>query len=208
MGSVVEIRHAVVRHNLSIARDRNSTTSQFKSALSRLSDVLACETTRSLAGKEFEVETPLERTAGFEIMQSVGLVPILRAGLALVESHVSLLPFSKVFHLGMYRDEETALPVSYYNKLAESTPVETALILDPMLATGGSATAAIDALRTWGVTTIKLGCLIAAPEGIAAVQQFDSDVDITVCMIDQHLDANQFIRPGLGDAGDRYFGTT
>jgi uracil phosphoribosyltransferase len=207
MGNVVELHHAIVDHYLTIARDRGSTQQEFRTSFDHLGKILAVEMTRKLPGYAQGVDTPLEATQGFRLHASIALVPILRAGLALVDPFVELLPTSVVIHLGMYRNEETAEPVWYYNKLDEQVPAERALILDPMLATGGSVMAAVEALRTYGVAQVEVGCVIAAPEGIQAVQEFDADVDLTICKIDDRLDDNCYIRPGLGDAGDRYFGT-
>ena len=207
MGNVVELHHAIVDHYLTIARDRGTTQQEFRTSFDHLGQILAVEMTRKLPGDAQGVDTPLEATQGFRLHASIALVPILRAGLALVDPFVELLPTSVVMHLGMYRNEETAEPVWYYNKLDEQVPAERALILDPMLATGGSVMAAVEALRTYGVAQVEVGCVIAAPEGIQAVQEFDADVDLTICKIDDRLDDNCYIRPGLGDAGDRYFGT-
>jgi len=207
MGNVVELHHAIVDHYLTIARDRDSTQQEFRKSFDHLGQILAVEMTRDFPGDANSVDTPLEVTQGFRLHARIALVPILRAGLALVDPFVELLPTSVVMHLGMYRNEETAEPVWYYNKLDEQVPVDRALILDPMLATGGSVMAAVEALRTYGVAQVEVGCVVAAPEGIQAVQEFDADVDLTICKIDDRLDDNCFIRPGLGDAGDRYFGT-
>jgi len=207
MGNVVELDHAIVDHYLTIARDRGSTQQEFRTSVDQLGRILAVEMTRKFPGDAKGVDTPLETTQGFQLHPSIALVPILRAGLALVDPFVEMLPASVVMHLGMYRNENTADPVWYYNNLDEQVPVERALILDPMLATGGSVIAALEALRTFGVAQVEVGCVIAAPEGIQAVQEFDADVDLTICKIDDRLDDNCYIRPGLGDAGDRYFGT-
>jgi len=207
MGNVVELQHALVNHYLTIARNRFSTQPEFCRSFDHLGQILAVEMTRKFAGDTKQVETPLEATKGFWLHSSIAIVPILRAGLALVDPFVELLPVAVVIHLGMYRNEKTTKPVWYYKKLDEQVPVDRALILDPMLATGGSVVAAIEALRTFGVNQIEVGCVIAAPEGIQAVEAFDPDVDLTICKIDDRLDANSYIRPGLGDAGDRYFGT-
>jgi uracil phosphoribosyltransferase len=207
MGNVVELQHALVDHYLTIARDRLSIQSEFCRSFNCLGQLLAVEMTRKFSGDAKEIETPLEKTKGFALHSSIAVVPILRAGLALVDPFVELLPTSVVVHLGMYRDETTAKPVWYYNNLDEQVLFDRALILDPMLATGGSVVAAIEALRRFGVNQVEVGCVIAAPEGIQAVQEFDIDVDLTICRIDDRLDFNSYIRPGLGDAGDRYFGT-
>ena len=207
MGNVVELHHAIVDHYLTIARDRTSTQQEFRLSLDRLGNILAVEMTRKSSGEIKIVDTPLESTQGFQLNTNIALVPILRAGLSLVDAFVELLPMSVVMHLGMYRNEKTAEPVWYYNKLNEQQTVDRALILDPMLATGGSIIASIEALRAFGVAEIEVGCIIASPEGIQAVQDFDADVDLMICKIDEQLDENCYIRPGLGDAGDRYFGT-
>jgi len=207
MGNVVELHHAIVDHYLTIARDRNSTQREFRTSIDHLGQVLAVEMTRKITGDFQAVDTPLEATQGFRLHTSIALVPILRAGLAILDPFVELLPTSVVIHLGMYRNEETTEPVWYYNNLDGQVPVDRALILDPMLATGGSVVAAVEALRTFGVAEVEVGCIIAAPEGIQAVQESDVDVDLTICKIDDRLDEDCYIRPGLGDAGDRYFGT-
>jgi uracil phosphoribosyltransferase len=207
MGNVVELHHALVDHYLTIARDRTSPQQEFRSSLDRLGNILAVEMTRNISGDVIQVDTPLQSTEGFQLQTRIALVPILRAGLALVDAFVELLPISVVMHLGMYRNEKTAEPVWYYNKLNEQQTVDRALILDPMLATGGSVIASIEALRAFGVAQIEVGCIIASPAGIEAVQGFDTEVDLTICKIDEGLDDNCYIRPGLGDAGDRYFGT-
>jgi uracil phosphoribosyltransferase len=154
-----------------------------------------------------EVETPLTRMVGEELQEKVGLVPILRAGLGMVEGVWELMPSAEVWHIGLYRDERTLQPVQYYNKLPTEPTVSVCLILDPMLATGGSATATVDLLKRWGTKKIKFVGLIGAPEGIAAMQKAHPDVDIYLAAIDDHLNERGYIVPGLGDAGDRQFGT-
>ena len=168
---------------------------------------LAIELTRGLGAEDISVETPLALTSGKRITGKLAVVPILRAGLALVQPFRELLPEVVILHLGMYRDEQSATPVSYYNKLEMAPDIESAIVVDPMLATGGSAIAAIKALQANGIEKISLGCVIAAPEGVARLQQEFPEVAITTCSIDERLDENHYILPGLGDAGDRYFGT-
>ena len=175
--------------------------------MDRLSTLLAIEMTREIRLEESPLQTPLAMTAGFTIKDRIGVVPILRAGLALVGAFLGLIPGSTVLHLGMYRDEETAQPVAYYNKLEDAPEVDVAFIVDPMLATGGSAIAAIDALVKKGVNKIVFGCVIAAPEGISAIREQFPNVRIFACSIDEGLNDSNYIVPGLGDAGDRYFGT-
>jgi uracil phosphoribosyltransferase len=154
-----------------------------------------------------ELETPLEKMTGQELKEKIGLVPILRAGLGMVEGVWGLMPSAEVWHIGLYRDEDTLRPVEYYNKLPTEPTVSVCLILDPMLATGGSATATAEVLKKWGVKKIKFVGLIAAPEGIKAMQDQHPDIPIYVGAIDDHLNERAYIVPGLGDAGDRQFGT-
>ena len=188
-------------------RDVGSDTQSFQGAMDRLSTLLAIEMTREIRLEESPLQTPLAMTAGFTIKDRIGVVPILRAGLALVGAFLGLIPGSTVLHLGMYRDEETAQPVAYYNNLEDAPEVDVAFIVDPMLATGGSAIAAIDALVKKGVNKIVFGCVIAAPEGISAIREQFPNVRIFACSIDEGLNDSNYIVPGLGDAGDRYFGT-
>ena len=188
-------------------RDVGSDTQSFQGAMDRLSTFLAIEMTREIRLEESPVQTPLATTAGFTIKDRIGVVPILRAGLGLVGAFRALIPGLTVLHLGMYRDEETAQPVDYYNKLEDAPEVDVAFIVDPMLATGGSAVAAIDALVKKGVNRIVFGCVIAAPEGISAIREQFPKVKIFACSIDEGLNDKNYIVPGLGDAGDRYFGT-
>ncbi|HNH26996.1 MAG TPA: uracil phosphoribosyltransferase, partial [Anaerolineales bacterium] len=172
-----------------------------------IAGLLAYEATLDLATTPVEIETPLETTTAQELKEKIGLVPILRAGLGMVEGIWELMPSAEVWHIGLYRDEKTLRPVEYYNKLPLEPRVAVCLILDPMLATGGSATATAEVLKRWGVTKIKFVGLIAAPEGIKAMQTAHPDIDIYVAAIDDHLNERAYIVPGLGDAGDRQFGT-
>ena len=207
MSRVFELDHVIVKHYLSILRNRHTDTARFRDALDKLGFFLAVEMTRGLATQSIAIETPLMPTSGEEIGEQVALVPVLRAGLALVDPFLKLLPAASVLHLGMYRDEETAKPVAYYNKLESTPDVDSAMIVDPMLATGGSAIAAVAALKAVGIEKITLGCVIAAPEGIKNLHQEYRDVTVTACSIDDALNDINYIVPGLGDAGDRYFGT-
>jgi uracil phosphoribosyltransferase len=172
-----------------------------------LSALLAYEATADLLTTEKKVQTPLVEMNGKIIRDKIGLVPILRAGLGMVEGIWSLLPSAEVWHIGLYRDENTLQPVQYYNKLPVAPTVNTVFVLDPMLATGGSAVATIDILKKWGANKIKFVGLIAAPEGIENLQKHHPDVPIHVATIDERLNENGYILPGLGDAGDRQFGT-
>jgi uracil phosphoribosyltransferase len=168
---------------------------------------LAYEATKDLRAETVTVETPLAQTEGRRLSQRIGLIPILRAGLAMVDPVLELIPAAEVWHLGLYRDEETAKPVQYYSKLPPGHPVDVALVLDPMLATGGSVVAALSTLRDWGVAHVKLLALIAAEEGVKLVESEFPESQIYVCQIDPDLNDRKFIVPGLGDAGDRIFNT-
>ncbi len=201
------VDHPLVRHHLTHLRARETTPIQFRAHVRRLASLLAYEATQDLAEEPFEVTTPLTCMTGSVVASTLGLVPILRAGLGMVEPVLDLLPDAQVWHLGLYRDEETARPVRYYSKLPPGQPVDVALIVDPMLATGGSAIAALSTLKEWGVLRIKLLSIIAAQDGIDAVNEAHPATDIHVCAIDAELNANKFIVPGLGDAGDRTFNT-
>lgn len=207
MSQVKEVCHPVVQHHLTRLRDKSTSPFEFRLLINRLATVLAYEATKDLVTRESPIETPLTAMSGRMLAQSIGLVPILRAGLGMVEAALDLLPESEVWHLGLYRDEATAQPVEYYSKLPDSKPVDVALVLDPMLATGGSATAALQALQTWGVKSLKLLSVIAARDGIDAVLSRFPQVQIYVCAIDAELNSRKFIVPGLGDAGDRTFNT-
>jgi uracil phosphoribosyltransferase len=168
---------------------------------------LAYESTLDLATKPIDVQTPLAIARGAELLEKIGLVPILRAGLGMVEGVWELMPSAEVWHIGLYRDEKTLKPVQYYNKLPIEPRVSVCLILDPMLATGGSAVATVDILKRWGVRKIKFVGLIGAPEGISALHKAHPDVPIHLAAIDERLNEHGYILPGLGDAGDRQFGT-
>ncbi len=197
--------HPLVTHHVSILRDRRTRPEGFRAALRRLSVLLAYEAARDLPLRSMIVRTPLADAPAGKLDLRVGLIPILRAGLGMVDPILDLIPGAEVWHLGFYRDEQTRKPVEYYCKLPEGRPVEVAMILDPMLATGGSACAALQALSDWGVPHIKLLSMIAAPEGIAAVHARFPNVWIHVAAVDEKLNRQAFIVPGLGDAGDRQF---
>ncbi len=205
--------HPLAQHKLTLLRRKETEPKKFREVISELAMMLVYEATRDLATRLAPITTPLTATQGIVMAEKVGLVPILRAGLGMVEGAWKLLPQAEVWHLGLYRDEHTLKPVSYYNKLPVAPTVELCLVLDPMLATGGSAIAAVDVLKRWGVTRIKFVGLLAAPEGIAALHGAHPDVAVHVAGIDERLtgagDAfpTGYIWPGLGDAGDRQFGT-
>jgi uracil phosphoribosyltransferase len=189
-------------------RDKNTGTKDFKKILTEISTLMGYELTRDLPLTDIEIETPICRMTGKEISgKKIAIVPVLRAGLGMVEGLLSLVPVAKVGHIGLYRDPETHLPIEYYCKLPPDIEQRTVILCDPMLATGGSASAAITMIKKRGVKSIKLLNLVAAPEGVARVQEDHPDVDIYVAALDDHLNEHAYIVPGLGDAGDRIFGT-
>lgn len=204
---VVQVEHPLIKHHLSRLRDKHTPPAEFRQLVQRLAVLLAYEATSDLELRPVEIETPLVRMTGQALAQRVGLVPILRAGLGMVDPILNLIPTAEVWHLGLYRDEETARPVEYYSKLPDSQPVDVALVVDPMLATGGSATAALAALERWGVKRLKVLSIIASQFGVEAVKRQFPTADIYVCAIDPELNDRKFIVPGLGDAGDRIFNT-
>jgi uracil phosphoribosyltransferase len=207
MSNVYESTHPLVAHKLSRLRDKNTNPQKFRELVREISALLTYEATADLATTPRELETPLAKMTGLELRERLGLVPVLRAGLGMVEGVWELMPSAEVWHIGLYRDEETLKPVEYYNKLPVEPTVSVCLILDPMLATGGSATATADVLKRWGVKKIKFVGLIATPEGIATMQEKHPDIPIYLAAIDDHLNEHAYIVPGLGDAGDRQFGT-
>lgn len=180
---------------------------EFRASLRRLATLLAYEATSDLTMKSVTIHTPMASMNGEELNGKIGLVPILRAGLGMLDPVLDLIPSAEVWHLGLYRDEATARPVEYYCKIPKSEPVDVGIVLDPMLATGGSATLAIDVLQRWGISSIRLLSVIAAREGIENITRQFPNVRIYVCAIDTQLNARKFIVPGLGDAGDRIFNT-
>ncbi len=202
--------HPAVLHKLALLRNADTEPKKFRELVREISWLVGYEALADARTRQIRVETPIEQTDGMELADRIGLVPILRAGLGMVDAMLELMPTAQVWHLGLFRDERTLRPVEYYNKLPDSATVELCLILDPMLATGGSATAAIDVLKRWGAVTpvrIKLLNLIAAPEGVRAVQEAHPDVPIFTAALDRQLNEKGYIMPGLGDAGDRQFGT-
>ncbi|HEU4962411.1 MAG TPA: uracil phosphoribosyltransferase [Bacilli bacterium] len=208
MSKVYVFDHPLIQHKLTFIRDENTGTKQFRELVEEVSMLMAYEATRDLPLQETEVKTPVT-TAQTKVLsgKKLGIVPILRAGLGMVEGILNLIPSAKVGHIGLWRDPETLQPVEYYVKLPNDIEERDIFCLDPMLATGGSAAAAIAALKNRGAKNIKLMCLIAAPEGIETVQAAHPDVDIYVASVDEKLNDHGYITPGLGDAGDRLFGT-
>lgn len=207
MDGVYVSQHPLVMHKLSLLRDKKTDSSVFRQLVRELAILLAYEATADLALDGVTVETPLAAMEGWTLQESIGLVPILRAGLGMVNGVWEMMPGAEVWHIGLYRDEHTLRPVEYYNKLPVDPRVQVCLILDPMLATGGSAVATANILKGWGARRIKFVGLIAAPEGIAAMRAAHPDIPIHVAAVDDHLNNVGFIVPGLGDAGDRQFGT-
>jgi uracil phosphoribosyltransferase len=200
-------RHPAILHKLAILRDERTEPKKFREVVRELSWLLGYEALADARVRPLTIRTPLEEIEASELDDRIGLVPILRAGLGMVDAMLELMPTAQVWHLGLFRDERTLRPVEYYNRLPDSATVDLCLILDPMLATGGSATAAIEVLKRWGAVRIKLVNLIAAPEGVQAVTDAHPDVHIYCAALDRQLNEKGYILPGLGDAGDRQFGT-
>lgn len=208
MGELFLMDHPLIKHKITFIRDKNTGAKEFRELVKEVSMLMGYEVTRNLELEEIEIETPVSKTKAKVIAgKKLGIVPILRAGLGMVEGMLTLLPAAKVGHVGLYRDPETLEAVEYYCKLPSDVRERTFIITDPMLATGVSAIAAIDAVKKRGAIDIKLMCLIAAPEGIKVIQEAHPDVDIYLGELDEKLNEHAYIVPGLGDAGDRLFGT-
>jgi uracil phosphoribosyltransferase len=207
MPNIYPSPHPLVAHKLTKLRDKTTEPKKFRELVREIAALLTYEATADLITQPRTVQTPLAPLEGVEVMEKIGLVPILRAGLGMVEGVWGLMPTAEVWHIGLYRDERTLKPVQYYNKLPVEPTVSVCLILDPMLATGGSAVATVDILKQWGVRKIKFVCIIAAPEGIRLLQENHPDVPIHLAAVDERLNEHGYIVPGLGDAGDRQFGT-
>jgi len=206
--SVKIMDHPLIKHKMTILRKKETSSMEFRQITTEIASLMGYEVTRDLELKDINIETPLEKTVGKEISgKKISIVPILRAGLGMVDGLLTIVPSARVGHIGMYRDPETLKPVTYYCKLPKDIENRTVILLDPMLATGGTLIAAIDELKSHGATKIKSLNLLAAPEGIKAVEEKHPDVDIYVCQIDRCLNEHGYILPGLGDAGDRLFGT-
>lgn len=201
------IDHPVVSRDMTILRDKNTTTDEFRRALGRIATILAYFALKDLPLRQVDIETPITKTTGFEIDTNIFIVPILRAGLSLVNALLEFLPDASVGHLGMYRDETTHEPVDYYSNIPEGISDGIVLLVDPMLATGGSADDAIGFLKKRGAGEIRFISLISAPEGLERITQKYPDVSIITAAVDEKLNDDAYIVPGLGDAGDRYFGT-
>ncbi len=208
MGKVYVFDHPLIQHKLTYIRDKNTGTKEFRELVDEVATLMAFEITRDLPLNEVDVETPVT-TAKAKILsgKKLGIVPILRAGIGMVDGILKLIPAAKVGHIGLYRDPKTLKPVEYYVKLPADVEERDFILVDPMLATGGSAIEAINSLKKRGAKNIKFMCLIAAPEGVEVIQQEHPDIDIYIAALDEKLDDHGYIVPGLGDAGDRLFGT-
>ena len=207
MSKLFVMDHPLISHKIAMLRDKNTSVRDFRALVNEIALLMGYEATKDLKMTEVEVETPVATTKGQVIERQVALVPILRAGLGMVDALMSLIPAAKVGHIGLYRDHETLQPVEYYCKLPSDIEQRQVLVLDPMLATGGSSSAAISFIKKRGAKNIRLVCVIGAPEGVKAVQEAHPDVDIYVAHVDDYLNDHGYIVPGLGDAGDRLFGT-
>ncbi len=207
MSKLYVMDHPLIIHKVSKLRSKDTTVKEFRELVNEIALLMGYEATKDLKLTEIDVETPLVKTKGQIIEKQVAIVPILRAGLGMVDALMSLIPAAKVGHIGLYRDHDTLQPVEYYCKLPTDIEQRQVLVLDPMLATGGSSAAAIEFIKKRGAKKIKLVCVIGAPEGVEAVQKAHPDVDIYVGALDEKLNENGYILPGLGDAGDRLFGT-
>jgi len=216
MARVVISNHPLIRHKVTLLRNAETEPKKFRELIREVAMLLAYEATADLGLKECPVQTPLARTMGYELTDKIGLVPVLRAGLGMVEGIWEMMPAAEVWHIGLYRDHKTLEPVQYYNKLPVLPTVQVCLILDPMLATGGSAVATVNILKRWGAQRIKYVGIIGAPEGVKRLSEAHPDVDIYLAALDDHLTPEPakpgdpppgYIVPGLGDAGDRQFGT-
>ena len=208
MNNVTILNHPLLQHKVAMLRDKNTNTKDFRELVTEIAMLIGYEATRDLLVEAVEIETPITTTkVNMLAGKKVGIVPILRAGIGMVDGILRLIPFAKVGHIGLFRNEETLEPVEYYSKFPEDVAEREIIILDPMLATGGSASAAINLVKKKNVKSIKLMCIIAAPEGIERIQRDHPDVHIFCAALDEKLNENGYIVPGLGDAGDRIFGT-
>jgi uracil phosphoribosyltransferase len=204
---VHESKHPLVKHKVTLMRNVRTEPKKFRELIREVAILMTYEATADLTLEEKGVETPMGAADGFVLKEKIGLVPILRAGLGMVDGIWEMMPSAEVWHIGLYRDEETLKPVFYYNKLPTAPTVQLCLVLDPMLATGGSAVAAVDMLKKWGAERIKFVGILAAPEGVQRLQEAHPDVEIYIAQVDERLNDIGYIVPGLGDAGDRQFGT-
>jgi uracil phosphoribosyltransferase len=208
MENVYISSHPLVLHKLALMRRVGTEPKKFREVVREITGLLLYEATADLGTVEIEVQTPLSTTRGHKIADRIGFVPILRAGIGMVDAALDMIPTAQVWHIGLYRDHRTLMPIEYYNKLPVQPTVDICYVLDPMLATAGSATATVKVLKDWGASRIKFVGLIAAPEGVRRLHEEHPDVPIYVGAVDDHLNEHGYIVPGLGDAGDRQFGTS
>jgi uracil phosphoribosyltransferase len=201
------LKHPLLTHKLTLLRRKETGTKDFRETLEEIAGLMAYEITRDLPVRDITIETPLGKCSTQEMAREVVLIPVLRAGLGMVNGIANLIPTARVGHIGMYRDHETLKPITYYSKFPDNLADAVVMVLDPMLATGGSASAAIQVLKDHGAKTIKLVCVVGAPEGIDRIRKDHPDVQIYLAGLDEKLNSNGYIVPGLGDAGDRLFGT-
>ena len=208
MGKFEVLNHPLIQHKLTIIREKECGTKVFREMVNEISTLMAYEVSRDMPVKDIEIETPITKTTQKTLAgKKVAIVPILRAGLGMVDGVLNMIPAAKVGHVGMYRDEKTLKPVEYFVKLPSDISQRQLFVVDPMLATGGSAIMAMDMLKKRGASNIKFMCLVAAPEGVKALREAHPDIDIYTAALDDHLNEDGYIVPGLGDAGDRLFGT-
>ena len=208
MSKLTVCDHPLIQHKLTIMRKRETSSHEFRELVKEIATLMGYEVTRDLELSDIEIETPLEKTIGKEISgKKLGIVPILRAGVGMVDGFLSLVPVARVGYIGLYRDPETLKPVTYYNKMPKDISERTMILVDPMLATGGSLIEAVRELKNSGAKSIKAVCIVGAPEGIKAFQEAHPDVDLYLAAVDRCLNDHGYILPGLGDAGDRIFGT-
>lgn len=208
MGKFQVLEHPLIQHKLSIIRDKDCSTKVFREVVNEIAMLMTYEVSRDMPVEDYEIETPITKTVQKKLAgKKVAIIPILRAGLGMVDGMLSLIPAAKVGHIGLYRDHETLEPVEYFVKLPADIEERQLFVVDPMLATGGSAIMAIDSLKRRGASNIKFVCLVAAPEGVEALREAHPDVDIYAASLDERLNEDGYIVPGLGDAGDRLFGT-
>lgn len=205
--NITIVSHPVIARDLTILRDKNTTIHEFRRAMRRAGTILVYHALNDLKLRSFQIETPMKETTGYDIEKEIMVIPILRAGLGLTDAVIEFIPDATVGHLGMYRDEDTLQPVDYYSNIPDSVSEATVLVVDPMLATGGSAHDALTHLKQQGAENLRFISLISAPEGVQRLRENHPDVPITTAAVDEKLDENAFIVPGLGDAGDRFFGT-
>lgn len=208
MGEIYVMNHPLIEHKISYLRRKDVGTKEFREVIGEIAQLMCYEATRDLKTKEVEIQTPIAKTTGRELDgKKLAIVPVLRAGLGMVDGMLSLIPAAKVGHIGLYRDPETLEPVEYYCKLPADCDEREVFVVDPMLATGGSSSAAISMLKEKGVKNIRFLCIIAAPEGVRRIRESHPDVDLYIGALDEKLNEHGYIVPGLGDAGDRIFGT-